>query len=297
MEGHLAYYFLPIQSGACMTAMESWKQFWHTKNSTVALVRDVLVALLAVLIILTALWAYTGAWFSAPMVAIESGSMEHDDAAFGRLGYIDAGDMVLVQKISYTSDLVPTKDIVPHGGPVHGAEAEHGWMTYGNYGDVVIYKPLGKDDVSQIIHRAMTWVNVTFVNGHYRYTIRDFGIYNQTSLRSRELFGNNESIDPGWTHSGYITKGDHNQICDQISNICPQPVLPSWISGKARGEIPWIGTINLFFEDILHGKNTVANVHQDSLICLGIVLTILISIPIILDVHDYLKKKKTTPEQ
>jgi len=271
-----------------MTATESWKRFWHTKNSSVALVRDVLVALVAVLIILTILWAYTGQWFAAPMVAIESGSMEHPNAPFGRLGTIDAGDMVLVQKVTKASD------IIPHGGPVRGAEAEHGWQTYGNYGDVVIYKPMGRDDVSQIIHRAMCWVNVSFKNNHYVYTIPDFGVFNQTVLTIPELGIFNR--DPGWTHSGLLTKGDNNEITDQISNICPQPVKTEWISGKARCEIPWIGTINLFFEDILHGKDTVRNVHQDSLICLGVVLSILISIPIILDVHDYLKKKKSNQQ-
>ncbi len=267
-----------------MSITESWKRFWHTERSSIALIRDVLVALLAVLIILTALWAYTGQWFAAPMVAIESGSMEHSNPPFGRLGTIDAGDMVLVQKVSKVSD------IIPHGGPVRGAEAQHGWQTYGNYGDVVIYKPMGRNDVSQIIHRAMCWVNVSKHNGQYVYTIPDFGIYNETDLSIPEL--GLDGRDPGWTHSGLITKGDHNEICDQISNICPQPVELSWISGKARGEIPWIGTINLFFEDVLHGKDTVGNVHEDSLVCLGVVLAILISIPIILDVHDYLRKKK-----
>ena len=271
-----------------MSLAESWKRFWHTERSSVALFRDVLVALLAVLIILTALWAYTGQWFAAPMVAIESGSMEHPNPPFGRLGTIDAGDMVLVQKVSKVSD------IIPHGGPDRGAEAQHGWQTYGNYGDVVIYKPMNRTDESQIIHRAMCWVNVSRYNGQYVYTIPDFGIYNKTEMKIPELFGNNESIDPGWTHSGLITKGDHNPICDQISNICPQPVELSWISGKARGEIPWIGTINLFFEDVLHGKDTVQNVHPDSIICLVIVLAILISIPIILDIHDYLRRKKNT---
>ena len=278
-----------------MKISEAWKRFWHTKNSTVALVRDVLVALIVVLLILIILWSYTGQWFAAPMVAIESGSMEHPNPPFGRLGTIDAGDMVLVQKITVPSDAYPPRDIIPHGGPVAGAEAEHGWQTYGNYGDVVIYKPLGDNNVSQIIHRSMCWVNVSFHNGHYVYTIPDYGVYNQTRLDIPEL--GIDGRDPGWTHSGFITKGDANEICDQISNICPQPVLPSWISGKARGEIPWIGTINLFFEDILHGKDTVKNVHEDSLICLGIVLSILISIPVILDVNDYLKKKKNPPRQ
>jgi signal peptidase len=270
-----------------MTVADSLRRFWHTESSSVALVRDVLVALVAVLIILTALWAYTGQWFGAPMVAIESGSMEHVNPPFGRLGTIDAGDMVLVQKVSSVND------IIPHGGPVHGAEAEHGWRTYGDYGDVIIYKPLGSNDVSQIIHRAMCWVDVyPHLNGRTTYTIRDYGVYNATTLTIPELGLDNQN--PQWTHSGFLTKGDHNDEIDEITTICPQPVEFSWISGKARGEIPWIGTINLFFEDILHGKNTMRYVHTDSLICLGIVLAILISIPIILDVHDYLRKKKAS---
>jgi uncharacterized membrane protein len=86
-------------------------------------------------------------------------------------------------------------------------------------------------------------------------------------------------------------------VIDEITDICPEPVQLDWISGKARSEIPWLGTINLFFEDVLHGKNTVRNVHEDSLICLGIVIAILISIPIILDIHDYLKKRKKSKQE
>ena len=61
-------------------------KFWRSDDSKVSLVRDVVVALLLVLIILTALWTYTGQWFGAPMVAIESGSMMHQDEPFGSLG-------------------------------------------------------------------------------------------------------------------------------------------------------------------------------------------------------------------
>ena len=75
-------------------------QFWKSDNNKVSIVRDVVVALLAVFVILMILWGYTGQWFAAPMVAIESGSMEHPNSPFGRLGTIDAGDMVLVQKVS-----------------------------------------------------------------------------------------------------------------------------------------------------------------------------------------------------
>lgn len=272
-----------------MKIKEKFVRFWKSDNSKVSIARDVLIAILAVFIILMLLWGYTGQWLAAPMVAIESGSMEHQPPnypppPFGRLGTIDAGDMVLVQKISKKSD------IIPHGGPIKGAEAENGWQTYGDYGDVIIYKPLGRTDVSQIIHRAMCWVDVYTGNGETTYTIVDYGVYNVTAITITQLGLNNR--DPGWTHSGFLTKGDNNEIIDQVSDICPEPVQVDWISGKARLEIPWLGTINLFFEDVLHGKNTVGNVHQDSLTCLGIVIAVLISIPIILDVYEYLKKKK-----
>lgn len=274
-----------------MTIKDMFRRFWKSDNNKVSIARDVVIALLAVFVILMLLWGYTGQWFAAPMVAIESGSMEHQPpnypaAPFGRLGTIDAGDMVLVQKVMKRSD------VVPHGGPIEGAQAQNGWQSYGNYGDVIIYKPMGRTDVSQIIHRAMCWVDVYSKDGETTYTILDYGVYNETTLTIPQLGLHNR--DPGWTQSGFLTKGDNNEICDQISDICPQPVLVSWISGKARLEIPWLGTINLFFEDVLHGKNTVGNVHQDSLICLGIVIAILISIPIILDVYDYLKKRKKT---
>jgi signal peptidase len=259
-------------------------QFWKSEDNKISIIRDVVVALLAVFIILMLLWGYTGQWFAAPMVAIESGSMEHPNPPFGRLGTIDAGDMVLVQKVTTRGD------VIPHGGTITGAEAENGWQTYGDYGDVIIYKPLGNTHVSQIIHRAMVWVDVYSIQGVTRYTIADYGIYNATLLTIPEFGLYNR--DPGWSNSGFLTKGDNNEIIDQITDICPEPVKVAWISGKARLEIPWLGTINLFFEDILHGKNTVSNVHEDSLICLGIVIAILVSIPIILDVYDYVKKRK-----
>ncbi len=269
-----------------MNIKQAFLRFWKSEDNKISIIRDVIVALLAVFIILMILWAYTGQWLAAPMVAIESGSMEHPNPPFGRLGTIDAGDMVLVQKVSKRND------IIPHGGLIMGAEAEKGWQTYGDYGDVIIYKPMGRADVSQIIHRAMCWVDVYHTNSQTTYTILDYGIYNETSLTISQLGLYNSN--PGWTQSGYLTKGDNNDVIDQVTDICREPVQVEWVSGKARLEIPWLGAINLFFEDVLHGKNTVANVHQDSLICLGIVIAILVSIPIILDVYDYLKKRKKT---
>jgi signal peptidase len=269
-----------------MNIKEMFLRFWRSNNNKIALLRDILVALLAVFMVLVVLWIYTGQWFAAPMVAIESGSMEHDDSPFGRLGTIDAGDMVFVQKV------YSRKDIITHGGNFGGASEKEDpdYFFYGDWGDVIIFKPLGRDDVSQIIHRAMCWVDVYKYDNVTTYTIAEYGIENETSITIPELGLKNKK--PDWTHSGYLTKGDNNEVIDQISDICPQPVKVSWITGKARLEIPWLGTINLFFEDLLHGKNTVANVHEDSLICLGILIAILVSIPLLLDLRDYLKERK-----
>jgi len=272
-------------------------RFWHSDNGKISLLRDILVALIAVLIILTALWAYTGQWFGAPMVAIESGSMMHDDEPYGRLGTIDAGDMVLLVKVNDRGDVVPYCEAITQGND--------GIHTYGLYGDVIVYRKLGDTDEDQIIHRSMCWVDVEINKSGNLYTIKEYDITRQRSLYIPELgikSPSDSAVTPDWPHSGFITKGDNprsNQLCDQVSDICPQPIKLEWISGKARSELPWIGTINLFFNDLTNGRfgeggtkpPTVYNVAGDSLVCLFILIAILISIPVGLDLYDYYREK------
>jgi signal peptidase len=261
-------------------------KFLQSDDEKISLFRDIVVALAAVLLVLIILWTYTGQWFAAPMVAIESGSMEHPNPPFGRYGTIDAGDMVLVVNVDSYDDLIA------HGENFGGAQAlgDPNNFYYSDWGDVIIYKPLGRDDVSQIIHRLMCWVDVYTVGDQTRFTIEEYGVINVSSINIPELGLRNSK--PAWTHSGYLTKGDNNNVVDQISDICPQPVKLTWITGKARLEIPWLGTINLLFEDIINGKNTVSNVHEDSIICLAIVIAILIAIPILLDLKDFFRNRK-----
>ena len=265
-------------------------QFWRNDNKNTALIRDIAVALFAVLVILLLLWTYTGQWFSAPIVAIESGSMEHpENPPFGRLGTIDAGDMVLVQRV-YT-----TNDIVTHGGDLGGAQAKSCCETYGDYGDVIIYHPDGDTKRTPIIHRAICWVEVEINHGRRTYTIKEFGIYNEASIGPISELGLYRSVTPDWDHSGFLTKGDHNELFDNLPDQgileSTQPIKLDWISGKARQEIPWFGTINLFFSDIMNGTSNVGNVHDDCLLCFGIVIAILVSIPIFFDIKDYLRQK------
>jgi len=263
-------------------------QFWRTDDGKISLIRDILVAILLVLVLLTALWGYTGQWFSAPMVAIESGSMMHLDEPWGRLGTIDAGDMVLLVKVNGKDD------VVTHGGGCDGAYSTRDKDNhfYGDYGDVIIYRKYGDPDAKQIIHRARCWIEV---NEDDTYTVSDYCIYNEESITIKELGLKNYKP----THSGFITQGDNpvtNSACDQMGGICDEPIKPEWVTGKARGEIPWIGTINLFFDDLVSGRimssnAVVYNVPSDCITCLMIVIAVLISIPVSLDVYDWYKPK------
>lgn len=262
-----------------------FKNFWQSDNNKISIIRDILVAFLVVIVILLLLWSYTGQWFGAPMVAIESGSMMHIDEEFGRIGYIDAGDMVLLVKVNEKSDVLTREN--------EKLKFSDGYRSYGNYGDVIIYKKYGRNDEDQIIHRAICWIEY---NENNTYTVIEYELFNVTSITIPEL-GLSNYRPP---HSGFITQGDNpitNDRCDQAGGICSEPIKTEWITGKARFELPWIGTINLLFNDIISGsfwnnnEITVFNVPTDSIICLIILLVIIISIPIILDIYDYKKKK------
>ena len=271
-------------------------RFWKSENSTVSLVRDVFIAFIIVFIIILALWTYTGHWFGTPMVAIESSSMMHRNEPFGRIGTIDAGDMVLLVKVDNRGDIDTYAE-------------ENGKYNYGKQGDVIIYQPDGQTNRDRIIHRAMCWIEVKDVNNKKTYTIEELGIYEQDAdielyypdLGIMSLDG--EPIKVNWANSGFITKGDNpdtNQNCDQIGGITSQPVKVEWISGKASGELPWIGTINLFFNDLTSGKNTVGNVYRDardSIDCLVILIEALILIPVGLDINSYYKERKKKSNQ
>jgi signal peptidase len=287
----------------CKRIKHLFIHFWRSDNSKVSLLRDVFIAFLFVFIILLALWTYTGQWFGAPMVAIESGSMEHPNPPYGRIGTIDAGDMVLLVKVNSKNDVVPY--------------STSNYYNYGKKGDVVVYHPDGDLNQDQIIHRAMCWIEVEIQGSDTFYTIEEYGIIHQNASEplyipecgiwhwssDSPVILDGKSNGPGehnyhyqkFVHSGFITKGDNpnsNKACDQLGGICDQPVKVEWISGKASGELPWIGTINLFFNDVFGGKDTLKNVHGDSIQCLIILIVVLVSIPISLDLYGYFKSKK-----
>src|SRR5207249_9911783 len=107
--------------------------------------RDLAVAFLIVGIVMGLLFAYTQVW--PPMVVVESDSMQHArDASY--VGIIDTGDLVLVQAVHATSDIVTY--VEPSGT---------GYETYGNFGDAIVFHAPGRSsEDTPIIHRAMVYV-------------------------------------------------------------------------------------------------------------------------------------------
>ncbi len=127
-----------------------------------------------------------GLW--TPMVAVESGSMVPN---------LNIGDIVLVQGASRT-DVIPWE------------EAEKtDYATFNNPGDVILYRPYGKasfnllDQLKMLIGFAPSKEKATpIIHRALRYV---------------------EAGDPMWEggpaapFSGYITKGDHNEVIDQMA--------------------------------------------------------------------------------
>lgn len=239
------------------------------------IVVEFLFAVFVLGIIMGGLWIYSGQPFpgSPPLVVIESGSMMHKNEPFGRLGTIDAGDIVLAKAVG------KREDVITYAGT-------RSYKTYGEYGDVIIYRPMNRRDQTPIIHRAICWVEY---DGN-TYTVEEYGIVNATSITIPELDLTNYNA----SHSGFITKGDSNNYPDQHPNarICREPVKVEWIIGKARGELPWFGSLKLMFSRNEEGEWGASEVREDSWICLIISIVILLSIPLSLDIRDYLRNRK-----
>ena len=171
-----------------------FKRFMSSQNFWVSTFRDILFAGVAVGAIALLLYAYAGVW--PPLVSVDGLSMDP---------HMHDGDLILIQKVS--PDQIMT----------YAAAQSTGYRTFENYGDVLVYRPFGRADMTPVIHRAMMWVNAS---------------------------------EPMWAgsvaapDSGFVTQGDNNYLYDQCSGICPNaPVKPEWIMGVARLRIPYLGYV------------------------------------------------------
>jgi signal peptidase len=185
---------------------EKVHQFNTSTNSFVALLRDLLWVFLVVGGIALILFAVSGTW--PAVVTVESESM---------VPHMNVGDLVFV---------VEKDRFGPLTSWVEGQAS--GFQTFGDYGNVIIYRPNGNTAIHPIIHRAMFWVE-------------EGEIIPVTIQVDSYQFDRNLTVP----HAGYITKGDHNPNIDQVGAIQGigqiEPVERDWIVGKALFSIPYLG--------------------------------------------------------
>jgi signal peptidase len=192
-----------------MGLIEKIREFNKSENPWVGLLRDFLFVIAVVAIFASVSHIALGLW--APMVAVESGSM---------IPHIQIGDIIFVQSIDRTQ--IITYETYETGKITN-------YTSFEEPGDVILYRPLGREGVTPIIHRAMYYV---------------------------------EKDQPMWTggplapHAGYITKGDNtrtNPAYDQQGSISYlQPVKKEWVIGVARFyRIPVLGYVSIIPRKIL----------------------------------------------
>lgn len=264
--------------------------------------RGYIIAATAVLIIVGGLVLYSGAW--PPLVVVESKSMQHSNTE-SFIGVIDTGDMVILKKIGGSAEI-----------RTYLGSIADGYQTYGEYGDVIIYRPYGSFSQTPIIHRALLSMEYNSSGGGY--DIPDLGEipssmwsvvggekdwhnlkeevvltgigYNQVNVRldvSTILsYFDHRSMTP---HSGLVTMGDNNLgVVDQMTSICSEPVKSEWVEGVARGELPWFGLLKLW----ITGPAPDEAVPENSKIGLFASLGLLIGGPIAIDVASRVLERK-----
>jgi signal peptidase len=180
--------------------------FRTSNHWAVSLGRDLLWIVTVVGGIALILYLICGTW--PALVAIESKSMDP---------HMKIGDLVVVvQKDRYGTFQTWLDGSVSN------------YTRYDEYGDVIIYRPNGRTNVTPIIHRAIQYVDPGPV----------------TEIKGKKIRVNYTAI-----HPGYITWGDNNQVPDQFSGIpgigILEPVKNEWIVGKALFTIPLIGYLPL----------------------------------------------------
>jgi signal peptidase len=183
------------------------------KRPAFKLAEDILISVAIVGGIAVLLYTVSGIW--PPMVAIESGSMEPG---------MSEGDIVFIVS---PSNFVAEGATEQHGIVTHRQGKEDGYETFGESGDVIVYRPDGSKLRTAIIHRAMFYVE---------------------EGETYETIGGETKVAP---HDGFVTKGDANRYYDQEQGLS-KVVKPEWVQGKAKYRVPYVGNIRLLFPSVSH---------------------------------------------
>ncbi len=228
------------------------------------LAKDLFVAFVIILVVLLTISAYTQVW--PPLVVVESESMQHGDSE-SYVGVIDTGDLVFVQAAPSRRDVVTY---------VEGRAT--GYSTYGDYGDVIVFRIARVPSATPIIHRAILYL---IPNGTDAADVPDLAKLPTSDWEGVDRSGATTHSPFGLTYvtirrmgylrdltiifelttflayrrAGYVTMGDNNayDACFLRRDPCEgrTPYDVSWfpaqgdIIGRARGEIPWFGLIKL----------------------------------------------------
>jgi signal peptidase I len=187
------------------------KQFRTSDHWAVSLARDILWLVAVVGGIALALYLICGTW--PAVVTIESESMVPN---------MNVGDLVVVVE----KDRYSLFETWTDGNRT-------GTIKFGNYGDVIIYKPNGMTNIHPIIHRAIQYVETGLV----------------IDIKGKKL-----PVNYTAPHNGYVTWGDHNRYPDQFSSYpgigVIEPVKNEWIIGKALFAVPIVGYLPLHIVEV-----------------------------------------------
>ncbi len=155
------------------------------------------------------------------IVAVVSGVLYAYAGVWPPLVVVESGSM---EPSLQMGDIVLMKAVGGAGPDAVDTFRSGGEEHFGMAGDVVIYNVPGDGRTTPIIHRAMYWVEA------------------------------GDSVGSGRVVSseGYVTKGDANEVNDQLIGIASKPVRPEWIRGRAVARVPLLGHIRLAMGKLLH---------------------------------------------
>ena len=273
-------------------------------NSVILFARDAGIALAVVAAVLIGMFAYTGLW--PPLVVVESNSMMHGSDNLSHIGAIDTGDLVLVKKIGVASDVETYMD-----------GYSNGYRTYGDFGDVIVYRKAGSETSTPIIHRALIFLQANADGRSYsapsleniprgKWTTVDRTNTWDNITSSLTIFGVGymslavsiditDLLQGGRAESGFITKGDHNLQVDLPywgPSIGYRPIDVNWVVGKARGEIPWFGLLKLWSTGTINSPSPPNSVRD-----LWVSLFIIVLSPILVDISVSLMERRKIRER
>jgi len=183
--------------------------------------RDLLTSAAAVVVVGAFLFAVSGVW--PPLVAIESGSMDP---------HMQKNDLVFVME----EHRFPGTGAIDGTGVVPASVGEDvSYAQFGGSGDVIVYRPGGRNDTVPIIHRAMFYVE----RGENWYDRANPAFVGPAD-------GCGELRFCPANRSGFITKGDANDHYDQVApNRLSPPVRSAWVVGTAEVRVPGLGWLRL----------------------------------------------------